>query len=114
MRKHQPRAPDRRHVLILFTRAAPRIKSKRFPIDVPFYPYIFYTHSATYKKQGASDRHPVPSLYFLYAHYYRFPADVSSYFHTEQSSAYEKQEASTYLYTSFGYSTKPFSCKFIN
>jgi hypothetical protein len=43
------------------------VKSKGLPIDVPFYSYIFYMCSATYRKQGAPDRRPVLLLYFLHA-----------------------------------------------
>jgi hypothetical protein len=64
--KHQSGAPDRRPILILFPGAAPRTKSKEPPIDIPYYPYTFYTRNATYKKQGAPDRRPIPSLYFLH------------------------------------------------
>jgi hypothetical protein len=39
-----------RSILILFTRTAPRTKSKGLSIDVLFYPYTFYTRSAAYKK----------------------------------------------------------------
>jgi hypothetical protein len=41
-------------------------KSKGLLIDVPFYPYTFYTRSAVYKKQGAPDQHPILSSYFLH------------------------------------------------
>jgi hypothetical protein len=43
-----------------------RTKSNGLPIDIPFYPYTFYTCRTTYKKQGAPDRCPVLSLYFLH------------------------------------------------
>jgi hypothetical protein len=37
-------------IIILFTRATPRTKSKGLLIDVIYHPYTFYTHSASYKK----------------------------------------------------------------
>jgi hypothetical protein len=67
-----------------------------------------------YKKQGL----PIDAMFHLYTFYTHIIIDSRPMFHrtfhTEQSSVYEKQETSIYLYTSFGYSTKPFSCKFIN
>jgi hypothetical protein len=53
-------------VLITCTTSEPMCtKSKGLPIDVLFYLYIFYTHNATYKKQGAPDWRPILSLYFF-------------------------------------------------
>jgi hypothetical protein len=83
-------APNRRCdlSLILFTRAAPRTKSKGLPMDIPVYllyflhsqcrvqkargsrstfhsiSYTFYTRSTTYKKQGALDQ----SIIVLFIH----------------------------------------------
>jgi hypothetical protein len=83
-------------------------KRRGLLIDVLFYPYTFYRHSATYKKQGASDRCPVLLVYFLYAQCCRLPIDDHCTFHTQQSSAYEKQDASIYIYPSSRYSIKSF------
>jgi hypothetical protein len=51
----------------ILTHALSRTKSKGLPIDIPFYPYTFYTRSTTYKKQAAHDWRPVLFLYFLHA-----------------------------------------------
>jgi hypothetical protein len=71
-----PRSTSRT-ILILFTRATLRTKSKELPIDVPFHPYTFYTCSTAYKRQGAPDRCPIPSAYFLCVHCYIFQIDIS-------------------------------------
>jgi hypothetical protein len=44
--------------VILFTRVAPRTKSKGLPIGGPLLSknLCFYTRNTTYKKQGAPDR----------------------------------------------------------
>jgi hypothetical protein len=85
-----------RSTLILFTRAVPRTKNKGLQIDVPFYTYTFYTHSATYKKYGAPDRCPILLLYFLHTQYHAQKARGSRSehhytFRTQLSLMYEKR-----------------------
>jgi hypothetical protein len=65
--------------------------------------------NVVYKKEGAADRHPVLLVYFLYAQRCRLPIDDHYTFHTQQSSAYEKQGASIYIYPSSGYISKTIS-----
>jgi hypothetical protein len=85
-------------ILILFTCAVPYTKSKGLLIDVMFYPYTFYTRSVMYKKQATLDRRPILSLYFLHTRWYRFPINDYCIFHTQSTSAHEKQGVSIYIH----------------
>jgi hypothetical protein len=57
---------------MLFTRVAPRTKSKGLPIDGSLLSnfFAFYTRSTVYKKQGAPDQRPLTqqTIYAFYKH----------------------------------------------
>jgi hypothetical protein len=98
--------------LILFTHVALCTKSKGIPIGMSFCPYTSYTRRVTYKKQGAPNR-----CHVLYNTFY-MRSVIGSWltydhtFHTQQSSAYEKQWASIYAYPPSKYSAKLFHTSF--
>jgi hypothetical protein len=72
-------------------------KSKGLSIDIPFYPYTFYTCNTAYKNQEVPDRCPVLSLYFLHVQCHGILINDHCTFHTHSSLAYEKQGASIYI-----------------
>jgi hypothetical protein len=79
---------------MLFTRVAPRTKSKGLPIGgpLPSKKYAFYTRSTAYKKQGAPDRRSL-SIKILEWKNSKIPIGISKYFLYTVSSMYRKQGA---------------------